>query len=60
MATNYNFRVTDNFKKSFKSLLKKYPSLKGDINEFIGNYADNERLGDDLGGGFKKIRMAIK
>jgi hypothetical protein len=48
------------FKKLFKKLFKKYPSLKSDYSAFIKEYTVNRKLGDDLGGGFRKIRMSIQ
>jgi hypothetical protein len=45
--------------KSFKRLYKKYPSLKDDYKLFKDEFAKNQDIGDDLGGGFRKVRMAI-
>ena len=56
----YNFIPTPKFKKSFKRLLKKYSSLLSDFEEFKKEFSKNPEIGDDLGGGFRKIRMAIK
>ena len=54
------FIPTPTFEKSYKRLKKKYHSLKTDIEEFKKEYNENPDIGDDLGGGFRKIRVAIK
>ena len=54
------FIPTPTFEKSYKRLKKKYYSLKTDLEEFKKEYNDNPDIGDDLGGGFRKIRVAIK
>ena len=54
------FIPTPTFEKSYKRLKKKYPSLKSDLEEFKKEYNENPDIGIDLGGGFRKIRIAIK
>jgi len=54
------FIPTPTFEKSYKRLKKKYYSLKTDIEEFKNAYNENSDIGDDLGDGFRKIRVAIK
>ncbi|MDR2682691.1 MAG: addiction module toxin RelE [Dysgonamonadaceae bacterium] len=54
-----NFLVTPRFDKSYKKLKKKYPSLPADIAQFKKDFAENKGLGISLGGGYRKIRMAI-
>ena len=54
-----NFIPTPKFKKSFKRLYKKYPSLKNDYEDFKKEFTENQYIGDDLGGGFRKVRMSI-
>jgi len=54
------FIPTSTFEKSYKRLKKKYHSLKTDIEEFKKEYNENPDIGDDLGGGFRKVRVAIK
>jgi len=54
-----NFIPTPKFKKSFKRLYKKYPSLKDDYEVFKNEFTTNQDIGDDLGGGFRKVRMSI-
>ncbi len=34
---NYNIIISENFKKEFKPLAKKYPSLKSDLQEVLDN-----------------------
>jgi len=56
----HTFIPTPTFEKSYKRLKKKYSSLKTDLEEFKKQYNDNPEIGDDLGGGFRKIRIAVK
>lgn len=57
---SYSVDTTALFEKSFKKLFKKYPSLKSDVGELIG---DLEKSGPDigtpLGDSCYKIRMRI-
>ena len=55
-----NFIPTPKFKKSFKRLYEKYHSLKDDFELFKKEFSENQEMGDDLGGGFRKVRMAIE
>src|SRR5690606_3552462 len=57
---NYNVEYHDNFKKELKPLAKKYPSLKEDLQFLLDNFGKELALADDLGGGFRKIRLNIK
>jgi hypothetical protein len=54
------FIPTPTFEKSYKRLKKKYPSLKTDLEEFKKEYNVNCHIGSDLGGGFRKVRIAVK
>jgi mRNA-degrading endonuclease RelE of RelBE toxin-antitoxin system len=56
----YNVILHDNFKKEVKPLLKKYPSLKSDLQKLLDNIDKELKLATDLGDGFKKIKIAIK
>ena len=47
------------FKRQFKRLAKKYHSLKSDYDAWLDEIYKNPLVGDDLGGGVRKIRMAI-
>ncbi|MGB6084482.1 toxin [Moheibacter sp.] len=57
---NYNVEYHDNFKKELKPIAKKYPSLKEDLQFLLDNFGKELALADDLGGGFRKIRLNIK
>jgi mRNA-degrading endonuclease RelE of RelBE toxin-antitoxin system len=50
---------SDKFKKSFKRLYKKYRSLTADYEEFEKELRENPKTGEDLGGGYRKVRLAI-
>lgn len=50
---------TPDFKKLFKKLAKKFPSIKSDLQELIGTLEENPDSGTALGHGIFKIRMAI-
>ena len=51
--------VSDEFKRQFKRLLKKYHSLSNDFIVFKENLSQNPLQGIELGAGVRKIRMAI-
>jgi len=54
------FIPTPTFEKSYQRLKKKYHSLRADLEAFKKEYNENQDIGIDLGGGFRKIRVAIK
>jgi hypothetical protein len=54
------FIPTSTFEKSYKRLKKKYISLKADLEGFKKEFNENPKLGEGLGGGFRKIRLAVK
>lgn len=56
---NYEVLITHEFKRLFKKLLKKYPSLKNDLQSLISKLEDNPELGVSLGNNIFKIRLAI-
>lgn len=56
---SFNVIPTPDFKKLFKRLLKKYPSLKSDLTQLIEELSDNPETGIFLGHSVYKIRMAI-
>ena len=56
---SYNVIPTPDFKKLFKKLAKKYPSLKKDLEELVIILQKNPDSGIPLGHGIYKIRMAI-
>lgn len=55
----YKVIPTPDFKKLFKKLAKKYPSLKADLQQLIDTLTEEPNTGTDLGHGIHKIRMAI-
>jgi len=56
---NYSVYPTPDFKKFFKKLYKKYPSLKADLQELINTLTEKPDIGINLGHGVYKIRLAI-
>ena len=56
---NVHIEYGPEFKRQFKRLAKKYHSLKTDYGAWIDEIYKNPLVGDDLGGGVRKIRMAI-
>ena len=50
---------SDEFDRHFRRLAKKYKSLPADYLNFSKSLKENPFQGDDLGGGVRKIRMAI-
>lgn len=57
---NYNVLPTPDFKKFFKKLYKKYPSLKNDLAELVEKLEENYSIGIALGSNLYKIRLAIE
>ncbi|WP_115374476.1 hypothetical protein [Adhaeribacter pallidiroseus] len=53
-------RVTSNFSKRAKYLIKKYPSLVDDLKALEKALADKPPLGTPLGSDSYKIRLSIK
>ena len=56
----YNIEIDVEFSTEFKKLIKKFPSLKSDFQKILDNLENELLLADDLGNGFKKIRINIK
>ena len=56
---NYRIILDDSFEREVKRLSKRYPSLKADLGKLREELYANPQLGTDLGGGLRKIRMAI-
>ncbi len=59
MKNKLTFFYTDSFENEYKRLKKKYPSLEEDILLFKNELIENPKAGIDLGGGLRKIRVAI-
>ncbi|MFC0609828.1 hypothetical protein ACFFGQ_18970 [Rufibacter quisquiliarum] len=53
-------RVTGNFSKRAKHLIKKYPSLVDELKVLEKALTDNPQLGTPLGSDTYKIRLSIK
>lgn len=51
--------ATKAFIRSAKPIAKKYRSFNDDYKALIKELKDNPRQGIDLGGGYRKVRMAI-
>ena len=60
MGTTVVFDYTPEFLKSAKVLSKRYRSFADDLKSLCEEIVKNPELGDDLGSGIRKIRMAIK
>ena len=56
---NYRIVLDDSFEREVKRLSKRYASLKADLANLCQQLYANPHLGTDLGGGLRKIRMAI-
>ena len=56
---SYNIEVTAYFGKQLKRLAKKFPSLKNDLKKIQINIEKELLLANNLGNGFKKIRIVI-
>lgn len=55
-----NLILTRNFEKEAKKLLKKYTSLKGELEKLDTELITNPKLGTPLGNNAYKIRIAVK
>lgn len=55
----YEIETSSRFKHSFKRLLKKYRNLDKDFENLLNELHSNPNIGVDLGGGVRKVRMAI-
>lgn len=60
MGSAIIFQYTPEFLKSAKVLAKRYRSFKDDLKNLRDEIIGNPLIGDDLGYGIRKIRMAIK
>ncbi|MBQ4475947.1 MAG: type II toxin-antitoxin system RelE/ParE family toxin [Bacteroidales bacterium] len=56
---SYKIRTIENFDRQAKKLAKHYHSFKTDFVKFLSDLQDNPYMGDDLGDGIRKVRMAI-
>jgi mRNA-degrading endonuclease RelE of RelBE toxin-antitoxin system len=56
---NFKIEITSYFKKQAKHLLKKYPSLRGELEELINGLESEPVQGTPIGNHCYKIRIAI-
>lgn len=56
---NFEIHTLPSFDRKAKSLSKKYKSLKSDLVLLVASLKENPCQGADLGGGVRKVRMAI-
>ncbi len=57
---NFEVKTIDNFKRELKRLLRKYPSLRKEVEELGLSLADDPFQGAAMRDGFYKIRLSIK
>lgn len=57
---NYKVEVTTKFKKQVRHLLKKYPSLKGELAVLFDLLVTEPKQGTPIGHDCYKIRLAIQ
>jgi len=57
---SYNIILTDNFKNEAKKLIRKFPSLKDELEELGKILMKNPTFGTPLGNDIYKIRISIK
>ena len=60
MGAAVTFDYTPEFLRCAKILSKRYRSFANDIKELCNEITKNPNVGDDLGNGIRKIRMAIR
>ena len=56
---NYNIEITSSFKKQAKKLIKKFPSLKEELNLLVDILTNNPEQGTPIANHCFKIRLAI-
>ena len=56
---DYKVKTAKSFEKELKRLGKRYASIVDDYANLLDELYANPQLGTDLGGGLRKIRMAI-
>lgn len=55
---NYKIEIIPRFEKDVKTLKKKFPKIKNDLEKFINELALNPELGTNLGENIFKVRIA--
>ena len=58
-SMNYKIKALPDFVRTLKRLGKKYHSIKQDYAKLLEELYANPQAGIDLGGGLRKVRMAI-
>ena len=56
---SFEIRTIDVFDRQAKRMAKRYASFRDDYAELLKELKDNPFAGSDLGGGIRKVRMAI-
>lgn len=56
---NCETTVTPTFRRALKRLSKRYKSIGEDVRMMVDRLCENPYEGADLGGGIRKIRLAI-
>lgn len=56
---SFKIEATEDFRKAFKKLAKRYKSFASDFKEFTKSLEENPYQGDELTPGVRKIRMSI-
>ena len=56
---SYSVKITRNFEREAKPLVKKYASLRSELAELGEELSENPEKGDSLGNSLYKIRLAI-
>ena len=57
---SFNLVTIEGFKREAKRLIKKFPSLRTEIEQLGTELQENPEMGTPLGNGFYKIRLAIR
>jgi hypothetical protein len=55
----YSITTTEEFERDYKILLKKYRSLRADVETLKEELLKNPQMGDKVFGNMRKVRMAI-
>jgi len=56
---SFSIELTKRFKREFKRLVKKFPSVKTEFANLIDSLEENPIQGTPIGNGFYKIRVGI-
>lgn len=56
----YSIVFTDDFRRQFKELKKKYSSASTDLSALLADLQDNPQAGESLGRNCYKVRLKIK